>query len=128
MQNNKDKWAKVARVVREIDTCVSNTTKTAYHRGEGPGQPVVVVAALGATGECVYHIRSFAVADVSKCAARMREIHEQGRGRRCIHSLPSEGLDRRRRGRLPVYGQRIARPPQGKRFPEARNCAESDFG
>jgi len=76
MQNNKDKWAKVARVVREIDTCVSNTAKTAYHRGERVGQPVVVVAALGATGECVCHLVELAEADASKCAARMREIYE----------------------------------------------------
>ena len=82
MQNNKDKWAKVARVVREIDTCVSNTAKTAYHRGEGVDQPAVVVAALGATGECVCRVMPFDAADLAKCAARMREIYDQGRGRR----------------------------------------------
>jgi len=76
MQNNKDKWGKVTKVVREIDTCVSNTAKTAYHRGEGVGQPVVVVAALGATGECVCRIMPFTAADLVKCATRMREIYD----------------------------------------------------
>ena len=77
MQNNKAKWGEVSKIVRQIDTCVDNTAKAAYHRGEGVGLPVVVVAALGATGECVYHIMTLAVADVTKCPARVRELHEE---------------------------------------------------
>ena len=51
MQNNKDEWRKIAKIVREIDTCVDNTARAAHHRGERAALPVVVVAALGATRE-----------------------------------------------------------------------------
>jgi len=65
MQNNKDKWGEVSKIVRQIDTCVGNTAKAAYRCGEGVGQPVVVVAALGATGECVFYPVSIAAADMA---------------------------------------------------------------
>lgn len=65
MQNNKAKWGEVSKVVRQIDTCVDNTAKSAYHRGEGVGQPVVVVATLGATREYVFHVITIDVADLS---------------------------------------------------------------
>ena len=77
MQNNKAKWGEVSKIVRQIDTCVGNTAKAAYHRGEGVGLPVVVVAALGATGECVFHMVPVATAYLSQFTARMRELHEE---------------------------------------------------
>jgi len=64
MQNNKDKWGEVSKIIRQIDTCVNNTAKAVYHRGEGVPQPVVVVAALGATGECVFHVAPIIATDL----------------------------------------------------------------
>jgi len=63
MKNNKEAWRKVTRTVQEIDTCVDNTARAAYHRGEGADLPVVVGAALGATKECVSSIGLRCTAD-----------------------------------------------------------------
>ena len=47
--NNTRKWGEVSKIVRQIDTCVSNTAKAAYHRGERADLPLVSIAALDAT-------------------------------------------------------------------------------
>ena len=56
MVNNKEAWRKVSKIVRQIDTCVETSARTAHHRGERADLPVVVTAALGATRECVLSI------------------------------------------------------------------------
>jgi len=56
MKNNKEAWRKVTRAVWEIDTCVDNTARAAYHSGKGVDLPIVVGAALGATKEYVFLI------------------------------------------------------------------------
>jgi len=51
MKNNAEAWRKVAKIARQIDTCVHNSAKAAHHSGDNARLPVVVVAALGATRE-----------------------------------------------------------------------------
>ena len=53
MINNKESWRKVVMTANEIQTCVDNTARTLHHRGEQTDLPVVVIAALGTSGECV---------------------------------------------------------------------------
>ena len=52
MSNNKESWRKVLMTANEIQTCVDNTARALHHRGEQTDLPVVVIAALGTSGEC----------------------------------------------------------------------------